>query len=45
MTGRIDEILAIEDPTEFAIALSDHVYGRPGAGGFFGLTEAEQTVY
>src|SRR5687768_790603 len=45
MTDRIDEILTIEDPTEFAIALSDHVFGRPGPEGFSGLTEAEQTVY
>src|SRR5918997_2616489 len=45
MTDRIDEILAIEDPTQFAIALSDHVFGRPGEDGLSGLTEAEQTVY
>jgi hypothetical protein len=45
MTGRIDEILAIEDPTQFAIALSDHVFGRDAPAGFAGLTEAEQTVY
>jgi hypothetical protein len=45
MTDRIDEILAIEDPTQFAIALSDHVYGREGPEGISGLTEAEQTVY
>jgi hypothetical protein len=45
MTRRIDDILAIEDPTKFAIALSNHVYGREGPGGFDGLSEAEQTVY
>jgi hypothetical protein len=45
MATRIDEILAIEDPTEFAIALSNLVYGREGPPGLSGLTEAEQTVY
>jgi hypothetical protein len=45
MTRRIDEILAIDDPTQFAIALSDHVYGREGPAGPSGLTEAEQSVY
>ena len=45
MPTPIDEILAIEDPTRFAIALSNHVYGREGPGGFSGLSEAEQTVY
>jgi hypothetical protein len=45
MSDRIDEILAIEDPTQFAIALSDHVYSREGPPGLSGLTEAEQTVY
>jgi hypothetical protein len=45
MPTPIDEILAIEDPTRFAIALSNHVYGREGPGGFSGLTEAERTVY
>lgn len=45
MPTPIDEILAIADPTRFAIALSNHVYGREGPGGFAGLSEAEQTVY
>lgn len=45
MTSRIDDILAIEDPTTFAIALSNLVYGREGPEGLSGLTEAEQTVY
>lgn len=45
MSSRIDDILAIDDPTEFAIALSDHVFGRPGGEGLAGLTEAEQTVF
>lgn len=45
MSSRIDEILAIEDGTQFAIALSNHVYGRQGPSGLSGLTEAEQTVF
>lgn len=44
MSRAIDDILAIEDPTQFAIALSSHVYGRPGEG-FESLTQAEQTVF
>ena len=45
MPGRIDAILAIEDPTAFAIALGNHIYQLDGEGDFAGLSEAEQTVY
>ena len=45
MPGRVDAILAIEHPTEFAIALSDHIYQLDVPGGFASLSEAEQTVY
>ena len=40
----IEEVLAIEDPTGFAIALSDLVYGPP-AGGFETLRPAERVVW
>jgi hypothetical protein len=40
----IDEILAIEDPTGFAIALGDLVYGPP-AGTFETLRPAERVVW
>ena len=45
MPGRVDAILAIEHPTKFAIALSDHIYQLDVPGGFAALSEAEQTVY
>jgi hypothetical protein len=45
MSHPVDDILALEDPTQFAIALSNHVYSRQGGEGLTGLTEAEQTVF
>lgn len=44
MSPSIDTILAIDDPTQFAIALSNHVYGKGGEG-VADLTEAELTVF
>lgn len=43
--ARIDDILAIEDGTAFAIALSDFVFGMTGGEGIAGLSEAETTAY
>jgi hypothetical protein len=40
----IEEILAIEDPTRFAIALGDLVYGRPAIP-FEALRPAERVVW
>lgn len=41
----ISDILRIQDPTAFSIALSDLVYSRDGPAGLEGLRPAEQVVY
>jgi len=41
----IDEVLAQEDPTTFAIALSDLVFPRWDRDGFDALTPAERVAY
>ena len=41
----IDEVLAKEDGTEFAIALSELVFPRYDRDGFAALTPAEQVAY
>ena len=41
----IDDILALQDDTAFAIALGEHVFERFEAAGFAGLTRAEQVAH
>src|SRR5688500_11649746 len=41
----IDEVLAREDGTQFAIALSDLVFPRWNRDGYESLTEAERVAY
>lgn len=41
----IDDVLAQEDPTAFAIALSDLVFPRYDRDGFAALTPAERVAY
>ncbi len=43
MASTIEAVLAIEDPTQFAIALADLVYG--GSRGFDDLRPAERVVW
>ena len=43
--GKIGDILAIQDPTQFAIALSNHVFDAAEKRGIDNLTEAELTAF
>jgi len=45
MTDGIGEVLAREDPTQFALALGDLVFARFEQVGFEGLTPAERVAH